>query len=120
MRKATDPATGEPNPEVVTEVASVKGASGDDVKKLLAEIAGLREKLAVSEKSRSEGEKAALAAAESQGAGLMMQSNIMEVPTGKNIDIQVLDHYETVSYKDDGRPILKPRFKTEKSPTFFY
>lgn len=111
---------GEPNPEVKTEVASVAGTSGEDVKKLLNEIEGLKEKLAISETKRTEGEKAALAAAESQGMGLMMQTNIMEVPTGKFIDIQVLDHYETVGYKDDGRPILKPKFKREKSPTFFY
>lgn len=111
---------GEPDPEMKTEIASVAGTSGEDVKKLLKEIEGLKEKLAISETKRTEGEKAALAAAESQGMGLMMQTNIMEVPTGKFIDIQVLDHYETVAYKDDGRPILKPKFKREKSPTFFY
>ena len=118
VRKAPDPATGES--ETKTEVASVTGTSGEDVKKLLSEIEGLREQLAISETKRTAGEKAALAAAESQGAGLMMQSNIMEVPTGKFIDIQVLDRYDTVGYKDDGRAILKPIFKREKSPTFFY
>ena len=119
VRKTVDPATGEPA-EIKTEVASVAGTAGDDVKKLLKEIEGLKEQLAISERTRSEAEKSALAAAEAQGAGLMMQTNVMEVPTGRTINIQTLDHYETVGYKDDGRPILKPRFKTEKSPTFFY
>jgi hypothetical protein len=120
VRKAKDPETGEPNPEVKTEVASIKGAAGEDVQKLLDEIEGLKEKLAVSERSRSDAEQAALAKAEAQGGALMAQSNIAEVPTGKSIDIQVLDRYETVGYKDDGRPILKPKFRREKSPTFFY
>lgn len=118
--KKTTPAPETGAPEAKMEVASTAGTSGEDVKKLLAEIAGLKEKLAVSEQTRGESEKAALAAAEAQGANLMMQSNIMEVPTGKKIKVQKLDHYETVSYKDDGRPILKPKFKTVEVDTYFY
>lgn len=117
-RKAPNPETGEA--EVKIEVASIAGTSGEDVKKLLAEIEGLKEKLKVSERVRGEAETQALAAAEAQSAGLMMQTSIMEVPTGKKIKVQRLTEYETVGYKDDGRPILKPKFHMEEEPTFFY
>lgn len=100
------------------EVASIKGTSSADVEKLMAEIAGLKEKLNLSEQARSDAEKAALAAAEAQG--MLMQREMQPIPTGKTIKAQRVDKYEIVSYRDDGRPIIKPKWKMVELPTFFY
>lgn len=111
------PKEGEEN-DALAAVASIEQTSSSDVQKLLDEIAGLKEKLAVSETARGAAETSALEQAQAQG--VMMQSGIVEVPTGKKIKVARLDRYETVSYKDDGRPILKPKFRQEEVPTFFY
>ena len=106
-------------PETKVEVASIAGTSGEDVKKLLAEIADLKAKLAGEVTKRTKAEQDVLDAVEAQGSGAL-QPAVEERPTGKHIEIQVLDKYETVGYKDDGRPILRPVFKKEKVPTYFY
>lgn len=103
----------------LVQVASVEGTSGADVKELMAQIEGLREKLAIETKARTEAEKLALAAVQSADAG-SMQAAPAERATGKMIEVQKLSHYDTVGHKEDGRPILKPVFKKVKVPTFFY
>lgn len=108
------------DPDVVAQVASVAGTELSDLEKLKAQIADLEAKLAIEKKARGAAEQAALEAAESQANGLMQQTEVMEVPTGKKVKVQVGNGYETVGYKDDGRPILRPKFKTEERPTFFY
>jgi len=118
-RGYSDPPPGEP-PETVAKVASISGTNGDDVKALLEQIADLKAKLAIADKERTASEQTALELAESQGNGLMQQTTIQEIPTGKKMKVQRLDHYETTGYKDDGRPILKAKWKTEEVPTFFY
>ena len=105
--------------EALVEVASWKGASSETETRLLAEIDDLKAKLGLAETARSDAEAAALATVEA-GAGLLMQGRNEEQPTGKKIKVQRLAHYKEVGYKDDGRPILKPVFKTVEIPTFFY
>lgn len=100
------------------DVAASAGVRNRNPAGLLAEIAALEAKLRESEDKRSAAEQQALDAAKSQ-AGLQ-QREIREVPTGRKVNVQRLDRYETVGYKDDGRPILKPRFKTVELPTYFY
>jgi hypothetical protein len=112
--------TGTDAPEGVAKVASLAGTSRDDVKALLAQIEDLKGKLELEQRARGEAEQAALELAEAQGNGLAQQTTIQEIPTGKKIKVQKLEAYETVSYKDDGRPILKPKFRSEDVPTFFY
>lgn len=107
-----------PNPEVHAEIASIKDVQQTDLQKLLAEIADLKSKLAVSETARTEAEKQALALAEAQAG--VMQVAVQEVPTGKKVKVQRCAGYETVGYKDDGRPILKPTWKSVELDTFFY
>jgi hypothetical protein len=110
--------------QAFAQIASTKDTGPADVKKLLAEIKDLKEKLALSEKQRSDVEKAALEAAESQG--LLMQREIREVPTGKFVTVKRAvkadgsPNYKIVAYKDDGRPILAPVFTDVKLPTFYY
>ena len=116
-KKVLDPATGEG--EAVTKVASIVGTSGDDVKALLKKIADLEGKLQIETAARSVAEQAALEAVEAQGNGAL-QPAVEERPTGKKIKIQVLDRYEEVGFKDDGRSILRPKFKTVEVPTYFY
>jgi hypothetical protein len=86
-------------------------------KKLLEEIASLRSELGIEKKARSEAEKSAITAAEMQE---YMAGESDERPTGETVTVQRLDHYKTVSYRDDGRPILKPVFKEVQLPTFAY
>lgn len=126
MTKKTTPAApapapaGDPGklPEQHIEVASTIGTSAKDMKKLLAEIATLKEQLDLSEQQRSAAEKAALAAAEAQG--MLMQRDIQEVLTGKKVKVKRAVGYEVVSYKDDGREIIKPKWKEVLLPTYFY
>lgn len=114
MRKA--PAA--PSAESHAAVASVKDVKPTDLEKLLAEIADLKQQLAVSDKARSVAETQALALAEAQAG--VMQIAVQEVPTGKKVKVQRCKGYKEVGYKDDGRPILKPEWETVEEPTFFY
>ena len=102
----------------LAEVASLDGAPDTTKDALRAEIAELKAKLAASDAARGDSEKLALAAAQAQGA--LMQRDIQEVPTGKTVKVQRLDHYKVVGHKDDGREILKPVFHSVTLPTFFY
>lgn len=110
--------------EAFAKIVSTKDTGPGDVNKLLAEIADLKKQLALSEQQRSEVEKAALAAAESQG--MLMQREIQEVPTGKFVKVKrAVDKdgnpsYKVVGYRDDGRPIIKPVFRDVELPTYFY
>lgn len=97
------------------EVASVKHAAPDSVEALKRQIADLSAQLSL---QRSESEQKALALAEAQGG--FMQREIREVPTGKFKKLKRCAGYEVVSYKDDGRPNLKPKWEDEDVPTFFY
>lgn len=49
-----------------------------------------------------------------------VQSDNEEIPTGREVDVPQCTGYDTVGYHDDGRPILKAKWKTVKSPTFMY
>jgi hypothetical protein len=110
--------------QAFAEIASTKDTGPGDLKRLMKEIADLKEKLKLSEAARGEVEKAALAAAEAQG--MMMQREIQEVATGKTVKVQrAVDEegnpaYKVVAYKDDGREILKPIFRAVERPTFFF
>jgi hypothetical protein len=116
-KKVLDPATGEG--EAVQKVASIAGTSGDDVAKLLKQIEGLKAQLEIETEARTEAEQATLDAVQAQGLG-PLQSAVEERPTGKKIKVQKLDCYETVGYKDDGRAILRPKFKEAEVPTYWY
>jgi hypothetical protein len=108
-----------PKPKgVVSEIASVKDVPQSTLDKLMAEIEGLKEALAIANTARSDAEKVALAAAESQGA--LMQREIQEVATGKFIKVKRAKGYKVVGYKDDGRDIIKPEWHEVEIPTFFY
>lgn len=101
------------------DIASVKHVAPTDIELLQKQVADLTAKLEIETAARSAAEQKALEKAEEQ-AGSLMQSQIQEVPTGKQMEIARCIGYETVSYKDDGRPILKPKFERYKVPTFFY
>jgi hypothetical protein len=105
-------------PDAIVAVASVKDASPADLKRLLAEIDGLKAQLASETEKRTEAEAAALSAAEAQG--FLMQHDIEEVPTGKMVTIKKCTGYKVVGHKDDGRDILRPEFEDVKVPTYFY
>lgn len=105
-----------PNPEAHVELASMKGVAETDVEKLLAEIADLKGKLAGETAARTKAEQTAIEAAEAQ-IGL---PNVEEMPTGRMVKVQRCKEYETVGYKDDGRPILKPVFATVELPEYAY
>lgn len=100
------------------DVVSVKGTPPEALDRLLKEISDLKGQLAISEASRSEAEKAALAAAEAQGG--LLQSEILEVPTGKRVKVDRLASYKVVGHKDNGQEILRPVFKKVELPTFYY
>lgn len=100
------------------ETVSVKDVATQDVEKLLAQIADLREQLKVSEAGRTEAQAAALAAAEAQGA--LMQREIVEVATGRTVCVQRCKGYKTVGYRDGGRPQIEPVFHMVELPTYYY
>lgn len=116
-RKGKDP-NAPPAEEGLSKVASIADTPPDAVKKLLAEIDGLKAQLKVEKAARGEAEQAALDAAQAQGS--LLQSDVQEVPSGKRIKVQRLDHYKVVGHKDDGREIIKAVMKTVEIPTFFY
>jgi hypothetical protein len=99
------------------EIVDISGVSPTDTSKLLAEIAGLREKLAESETKRSEETQARIELAKSQSNFLGENE---EVATGEQVEIDVLDHYKVVDHHNDGRPILEAVFKKAKIDTYAY
>lgn len=101
----------------VAEVAAV-GVPKEGQDALLARIAALEAQLAEADKRRGDTERTALELAQSQG--LLMQSQIVEIPTTKTRKVPKLLHYKTVGHKDDGRPILRPVFGEQEVDTFFY
>lgn len=115
---ATRKAKAEAKRKGLMEVASMKAAPPESQDALKQRIADLEARLQESESKRSDAEKLALASAESQGR--LMQRDIQEIPTGKTVKVMRLSHYKEVGHKDDGRPIIKPVFKSVSVPTFFY
>lgn len=123
-KKTKTPEGAEPR-EQYAELASItEDALPDDVQALRERIADLEAKLAVTREERDDAQKAALAAAEAQG--MLMQREIKEVATGKfatvmrAYDEKGRQKVKTVSYKDDGRPILRPVMREVQIPTYFY
>lgn len=47
-------------------------------------------------------------------------SDVEEIATGEEVEVPKCVGYETVGYHDDGRPILKAKWRSEKVPTFKY
>ena len=115
--KKVKPAEGD-NLNAVVQIASIADVPDEGKSAMQRRIADLEAQLAASESKRTEAERVALAAAESQGA--LMQRDIQEVPTGKKVKVERLKHYKVVGHKDDGREILKPVMQTVELPTFFY
>jgi len=115
MTKKATPAQKE-SPGVL-KIASVKNVSPEDYAALEARLADLQEQLDISEAGRSAAESAALAAAEAQG--MLLQSEIQEVPTGKKVTMEKCVGYKRVGF-EHGRAILEPKFATVEEPTYFY
>lgn len=61
-----------------------------------------------------------LAHAAAMAQGSFLQRDVAEVPTGRRIAMQKAVGYKVVGHHDDGREIIKPVFKTENVPTFYY
>jgi len=98
---------------VHAELVDAAGASPRE-KELLERIANLQSQLGVANAARSEAEQAAITAASD------LFSDAEEKATGKKVKVKRLDCYKEVGFKDDGRPILKPVFKTVELPTYAY
>jgi hypothetical protein len=120
MTRRTNPGAQPPAdelPEQHAAVASVAGTSPKDVQALMDQIASSRAARALGGEAR-DAEKAALAAAEAQGA--LMQRDIQEVATGKTVKVKRAmtrtAGYKVVGYKDDGREILKPVWRESSCP----
>ncbi len=112
-RKAVPPIDG------VAEVVSIEKASPTDVEALVAKIKDLESKLEVEKVARSKSEQKALDAVQNAAPSVYTEAS-SEKPTGKKIKVMRCTGYKTVSYKDDGRPILKPEFEEVEKPTYFY
>jgi len=55
-----------------------------------------------------------------QGINSLGADSNREVATGKLVKVRRLAKYKIAGYKEDGREILRPEFKTVELPTFFY
>ena len=121
----------DPGQDSHSKLVDIKAVTSEDVKRILAENERLTRELAESQEKRTEAEQKLV----DQATAQLGQTDIREVPTKKFVNLRVLDvsydadvvngaprGYKIVGYKDDagGRPILKPVFKTERVPTFFY
>ena|SRR5690348_6537829 len=82
----------------------------DEVERLKAEVARLTGQLAEANTANEEAARRAM----------FFRNDNEEVPTGEKVKIAKCVKYETVGYKDDGRPILKPVFKEVEVDTFLY
>jgi hypothetical protein len=100
------------------EIASVEGVGDEDLVALKAKVKNLEEKLAAATAQRSEEELALLASL--QGINSLGSDAGREVATGKRVKVRRLSKYTIAGYKDDGREILRPEFKSVELPTYFY
>ena len=87
-----------------------KVSTTDEIERLKEQVKALEAALAV---ANTQNEDAARRA-------LFFKDMNEEVPTGETVKVAKCVKYETVGYKDDGRPILKPIFKEFELPTFMY
>jgi acetyl-CoA acetyltransferase len=87
-----------------------KTTSPDELERLKAEVARLTAELAVANTANEDAARRAM----------FFKDVNEEVPTGETVEVDRCTKYETVGYRDDGRPILKPVFKKVKLPTFLY
>lgn len=94
--------------------------SPEDVAALQAEVARLTAALADETTKRTAAEDAAKAAVDAQPGFVIMQRGIEEQPTGRKIMVPRCVRYDTVDHRDDGRPILKPKFEQVEVPTYYY
>lgn len=100
------------------EIASLTGVAPDDVKSLKSTIADLQEKLALATAKRSDEEIALLASM--QGIANLAGERSREVVTGRTVKVKRASGYKVAGYKDDGREILRPIWKTVELPVFLY
>jgi hypothetical protein len=89
---------------------AAKITSADEVEKLRAEVERLQGLLATANTANEDAARRAM----------FFKDVNEEMPTGETAKVARCVKYETVSYRDDGRPILKPIFKEVELPTFFY
>jgi hypothetical protein len=100
------------------EIASIQDVGKEDTASLKRQIADLTAKLAAATAQRSEEELALLASL--QGINSLAGADAKEVATGKMVKVRRLARYKVTGYKEDGREILRPEFKSVELPTFFY
>lgn len=101
------------------KVSTLVAAQADptSVEAMQAKIEAQQRELAEYRKKLSASEEKALQLAEAQPTWKTGE----EIPTGKMVAIRVFEKNSIVGYKDDanGRPILRPKFKTVKVPTYY-
>jgi hypothetical protein len=104
-------------PDKISTLVSMSQADPTSVEAMQQKIDDLQAALEKEREARSEAEERAMQMAESQ----VSFSPGEEIPTGRKRSIRVFDKLEIVGYKDDanGRPILRPTFKTVSVPTYF-
>jgi hypothetical protein len=100
------------------KLVSVSGVSDEGMEALKAKVRDLEAKLSAANESRSEAEKSALLAAESQG--FVPNSGAEEVPTGRTVKVKKFQEWKSHGYKDNGDEIVTPVFKQVAEPTYFY
>lgn len=111
-------------PQHIDKLASVEGVEIDRAPAakqaaLEARIAELEKEIETERGLRSQSEQDALRLAESQG--MLMQREIVEVPTGRYATVYRQESLFVKSHRpDDGRPVLAAKLKKVKVPTFFY
>jgi len=105
-------------PDHHLEIASLQNVGVDDIESLKKQVANLTEKLAAATAQRSAEEIALLASL--QGISSLAGDTAKEVATGKTVKVKRISTYTIAGYKDDGREIMRPKFKQVDLPTFFY
>lgn len=87
-----------------------KKTTADELQALRDQVKELEGKLAIANTANEESARRAI----------FFKDVNEEVPTGDTVKVSRAYKYETVGYKDDGRPILKPVYKEVELPTFMY
>ena len=99
------------------KIVAVDQVAPDDLKRLLAEMADLKAQLAHEKSERTREQQDALELAQSQG--VLMQTGIEEIPTGRKVSIEKCVRYKRVGF-EKGRPVHEPVFEEVEVPTYYY
>jgi hypothetical protein len=120
MAKGKKVSPEQPVADTYVRIASSSDVASKKERELLEKLAEAQSKIdkLLGVQQANEQQIAALEAAQRQGA--LYSSSVEEKVTGHKVKIRVFDHYKVTGYRDNGSEIVRPVFRTDEVPSYYY